>query len=233
MNLKDEKMKDNICLPLFDDSKKYLFQVCHPPLSNTDHSLEVFTSETFYPRAIKACISMIKEFDLPWVTIINGEWSRTIYPSSLWLTNSGILISKQLSVFLEGKSEEQLLIDEPLLRKTFFGWGLYDSDNVMDGMAYKHITWHLKPILSKSFKIWETFEYHLFASSPEIPNWLNAEFFKTEKAIAVYSDLSYKSPDEYMEHEVSLAIQIQSAFGHNVANEWVKLHRSFYYRNNI
>ena len=172
---------------------------------------------------------MVEEFDLPWVTIINGEWSRTTYPNSLWLTNSGLFISKQLSVFQEGKSEKQLLIDEPLLRKTFFGWGLYNSDYAMDGMAHKHITWHLKPTLSRYFKHQEIFEYHLFAKTPETPNWLHTEYFKTEKAIAVYADLSNKSPDEYIEHELNLAVQIQSAFGQDVTNEWVKQHRAFYY----
>ncbi len=223
---------NNISYPSqFEDSKQYMFEVCHPSLPDSEELLEIFNSVTTYPKAVKACIAMIKEFELPWATLLYDGWSQTIYPNSLWLTNSGLLIPKQLSVFQEGKSEEQLLIDEPLLKKTFFGWGLYNSDNAMDGMSHKYITWHLKPILSKTFKIWDTFEYHIFAKSPEIPNWLNGVFFKTEKAIAVYSDLSYKSPDEYMEHEASLAIQIQSAFGQNVANEWVKLHRAFYYPN--
>ncbi len=172
----------------FDGAQQYRFQVCHPALSEADPSFVEFAAESTYPRAIKACIALNEEFDLPWVQISHGGWSRTIYRDALWLTHSGILISKRHSIFREGRHESQLLIDEPLLKKTPFGWGFYGCDSAMDGMAFKYIGWHLNPMLYKYFEWRRSFEYHLFDRPPDIPDWLDAEYFESEQAIAVYGE---------------------------------------------
>ena len=163
-------MKDKSDLHPFDSTKQYCFPIYHPPLPETDQSLVEFTAESTYPRAIKAGIAMIKEFELPWTRLSNGDWSRTIDRDALWLTNSGKLISRCHSTFREGKHESQLLIDEPFLTETAFGWGFYSGDSAMDGMAFKYIGWHLNPLLHKYFKQCGSFEYHLFAKSPEVPD---------------------------------------------------------------
>lgn len=217
----------------FDENEQYLFQVCHPSISSKAQPLDIFSSKTTYPKAVKACIAMIKEFDLSWAIIMYGGWFRTILPESLWLTNSGMLISEQHSTFIEDKNEQQLLIDDPLLKRTVFGWGFYNSDIGMDSMAHKHIAWSLKPTLSKYFKNYKAFEYHLFADAPVIPEWLNGEFFEGEETLAIYGSRNEKSFDEYMAQEMMIAAQIQSVFGHDTANEWVKSYREFYWTGDI
>ena len=172
----------------FDGTRKYRFQICHPALMETDQSLVEFDAESTYPRAINACIAMIKEFDLPWVRLSHDNWSRIIDRDTLWLTQSGKLISRCHSIFREARDEEQLLIDEPLLKRTSFGWGFYDLEVAMDGMAFKYIGWHLNPILHKYFEQYSAFDYRLFSAIPEIPDWLDAEYFESEQAIVVYGE---------------------------------------------
>ena len=220
------------CRPFpLDVTKNYLFHVCHPAEPGVDLSLEKFTCECTYARAVKASIAMIAEYDLPWVKISYGDWSKLIDTNALWLTNSGKIISGSHSVFRKGMSPLQLLADEPLLKKTSFGWGLYNADYTLDGMAHKYIGWHLNPMIHKYFKKCVSFEFHLFSSSPEIPDWLSAEYFPAEKALVVYGKASSETDDfdldEEISREVGVAIQIQSAYGVREANEWVKFHRGF------
>ena len=185
-------MKDKSDSHPFDSTKQYCFQICHPPLPEMDQSLVEFTAESTYPGAIKAGIAMIKEFELPWVRLSHGDWSRTIDRDALWLINSGKLISRRHSNFRAGKHESQLLIDGPLLTKTSFGWGFYGGDSAMDSMAFKYIGWNLNPSLHKYFEQCGSFEYHLFAKSPDVPDWLDAEYFESEQAIAVYGEKTFK-----------------------------------------
>ena len=224
-------MKDKAGFCQFEHTKQYLFQLCHPAEPGVDLSLEKFTCECTYPKAVNASIALIAEFNLPWVKISYGDWSRVIDTHALWLTNSGKFISGRYSVFRKGMSPLQLLVDEPLLRKTSFGWGLYNCDYALDGMAHRYIGWHLNPMISKYFEKCVSFEFHLFSRAPEIPGWLSAEYFPAEKALAVYgnelSNTDEVDIDDDFAREVSIAIQIQSAFGVREANEWVKLHREF------
>ena len=218
------------CKPLLlDVTKKYLFQVSHPAEPGVDLSLEKFTCECTYPKAVKASIALIAEFNLPWVKISYGNWFRIIDTHALWLTNSGKFISGRHSVFRKGMSPLQLLVDEPLLRKTSFGWGLYNCDYALDGMAHRYIGWHLNPMIHKYFKKCICFEFHLFSDAPDIPDWIEAEYFPAVKALAVYGKRGCCSGavdfDKDIADEISIAIQIQSAFGIEEANEWVKVHR--------
>ena len=214
---------------LFDPAEQYLFKVCHPVIADTDQSLEVFNCEATYPKAIMVSIAMIAEFDLPWVELSHGDWSRRISRDALWLTGSGKLISAHHSIFLSGKSPQKLLADEPLLKKTSFGWGLYNSDFGLDGMAHKYIGWHLNPMIHKYFDRCVSFAFYLSTIEPELPDWLDAEYFPSEKAIAVYGvgkvGKGVIEDADDIAHEISIAIQIQSVFGIDEANKWVKFHR--------
>lgn len=175
------------CKPfLFDAAIHYFFQVIHPSKPGVNIPLEHFTCVSTYPKAVKACIALIAEFNLPWVKISHGDWSRTIDIHVLWITNSGMFISSQHSVLRDDISLQQLLVDEPLLNKTSSGWGLYNCDHTLDGMTHRYIDWHLNPVINKYFKKCVSFEFHLFSRAPEIPDWLNAEYFPAEKSLVVY-----------------------------------------------
>ncbi|MBE9559181.1 MAG: hypothetical protein IMF15_00265 [Proteobacteria bacterium] len=86
-------------------------------------------------------------------------------------------------------------------------------------------------MIHKYFDRCESFSYYLSTAAPEIPDWLDAEYFPGDKAIAVYGagkvDKGAVDPGDDIANEMSITIQIQSAYGVDEANEWVRFHRGY------
>jgi hypothetical protein len=149
---------------------------------------ESFEQDVYRAHALYGCWRMQRHFGFAWVDAREENWHRRVTPDTLWLTASGILINRRLSRFRPDHTEEDLLADEPQLRKLPFGWGFIHADNAMDGMAHRYISLHIAPRLGRHFKHCERFTYHLFARPPELPPWIDGEYIPSSRAIIVYGE---------------------------------------------
>ncbi|MEJ1376499.1 MAG: hypothetical protein RPU32_00760 [Candidatus Sedimenticola sp. (ex Thyasira tokunagai)] len=167
------------------ESKDLPFRITYPALPDGSRPGGLFEIESDHSSIVHGCIEMMSELNLDWISASSDEWERTLYPGTLWLTHSGLLISRERSSFRRGMTESELLDDCSLMERTSFGWGFIGCDVTMDGMAHRYISYQLKPLIHKYFEHCEYFEYHLFSKEPKIPDWLNAEYLEDVPAIAV------------------------------------------------
>jgi hypothetical protein len=156
-------------------------------------SNESIELEVDRPAAIEHALRLLREHQLAEVEASCGGWRRTLRPGCLWSRGRGIIVAKIGSVPRQKDSVVRFLGSCPGLRET--AWCYYLTSRLPDPAGAEDDTVRLLidsrivPALARYFEKARIFTFDCFGCRPEIPDWLDAEFYDDEpedRVLVVY-----------------------------------------------
>lgn len=152
--------------------------------ASQQHKLDFETDQRLV--VIQGSIDLLNETGAEYVDLRSTEWNRRILPECFLSRGSGFIIAKEGLVLTPTGSVSGFLRETAGFKDTSWGLVFAGHDHEIDFMAHKYLTWRVRPAIARHFAASRRFEWHVHATVPEIPPWLDAEYFADEKVIAVY-----------------------------------------------